>query len=389
MGLQPSVAMAHGKESPCFSWVFCSMGLQPSIAMARGKEPSWQSPLELAGVKSRKRPVFEVALGNLESNAAGVNRICGLKLTLGSRVCALGAAGRIAVDLLLDQRKLKSGKVQRHENLHVVHLGPHLASDPSSVEEHLASCAVALATRPQVVVLDARSPCAAEAWNAAFEELLGEALQNFRGALVVAGEECPSLLESCECWSGTAGWLWQRQMTSRPELLEDLFAFEAEVEPEPALRREIKALGEAVFFGENIIEKALAKNWTLAVLVESIPSQQGTHAQTRRLCGFMCYRVRKSELHIARLAVVPQDRGRGHGKCLMQWALEKAAALPRSQCAWISLSSLDEAVPFYEQFGFTDMTCDDLDDNEHFQTWMELKNESIVPDDPVEETSEE
>lgn len=388
MGLQPSIAMARGKESPCFSWLFCSMGLQPSIAMARSKEPLWQTPLELAGVKSRKRPIFEVALGSLESDAVGINRICGLKLTLGSRVCALGAAGRIAVDLLLDQRKLKSGKVQRHENLHVVHLGPHLASDSSSVEEHLASCAVALATRPQVVVLEARSPCA-EAWNAAFDELLGEALQSFRGALVVAGEECPSSLEGCQCWSGTVGWLWQQQMTSRPELLEDLFSSEAETEPESALLQEIKALGEAAFFGENTVQKALDRDWTLAVLVEPIASQQGMHTQTRRLCGFMCYYVRKSELHIARLAVVPQDRGRGHGKGLMQWALEKAAALPRSQCAWISLSSLDEAVPFYEQFGFTDMTCDDLEDDEHFQTWMELKNESVVPDDPVEEASEE
>lgn len=360
--------------------------MQPSIAMARGKEPLWQSPLELAGVKSRKRLVFEVALGNLESDAAGINRICGLKLTLGSRVCALGAAGRIAVDLLLDQRKLKSGKVQRHENLHVVHLGPHLASDLSSVEEHLASCAVALATRPQVVVLEARSPCAAEAWNAAFDELLGEALQSFRGALVVAGEECPSPLEGCQCWAGTVGWLWQQQMTSRPELLEDLFSSEAETEPESALLQEIKALGEAAFFGENTVQKALDREWTLAVLVESISSQQG---MKRRLCGFMCYYVRKGEFHIARLAVVPQDRGRGHGKGLMQWALEKAAALPRSQCAWISLSSLDEAVPFYELFGFTDMTCDDLEDDEHFQTWMELKNESVVPCDPVEEASEE
>eukprot|EP00930_Biecheleria_cincta_P088899 TRINITY_DN78160_c0_g1_i1.p1 TRINITY_DN78160_c0_g1~~TRINITY_DN78160_c0_g1_i1.p1 ORF type:complete len:410 (-),score=85.33 TRINITY_DN78160_c0_g1_i1:294-1463(-) len=389
MGLQPSNAITCGKESLCFSWLLCSMRLQPSIALARGKEPLWQSPLELAGVKSRKRSIFEVSLGSLDSTSSGINRICGLKLTLGSRVCAIGAAGRIAVDLLLDQRKLKSGKVQKHESLHVVHLGPHLASEASSVEEHLASCAVALATRPQVVVLETRSSRAAEAWNAAFDELLGEALQSFRGALIVAGEECPSQLVDCQCWSGTAGWLWQRPMSPRPELLEDLFSSEAAAEPEPALLQEIKALGEAAFFGENLVEKVLDRGWTLAVLVEPIASQQGTHIQTRRLCGFMCYYVRKSELHIARLAVVPQDRGRGHGKGLMQWALEKAATLPRSQCAWISLSSLDEAVPFYEQFGFTDMTCDDLEDDEHFQTWMELKNESIVPDDPVEEGTED
>lgn len=387
--------MTYDKEPLCFSWLFRNMGLQPSTALARSKGPLWQPPLELAGVKSRKRSIFEVAFGSLEveEEVSGINRLCGLKLTLESRVCALGAPGRRAVELLLGQRKLKSGKVKRHENLHVVHLGPHLAA-ADSVEEHLASCAAALATRPQVVVLESRSSCAAEdAWAAAFDELLGEALQSFRGALVVAvDDECPKLLSQLhgfQCWSGKAGWVWQQPTSSRPELLEDLFASEVGNEPDPELLQDIKTLGEAAFFGENSVEKARDRGWTLAALVEPVDQQQTAPSQTRRrLCGFMCYNVRKSEFHIARIAVVPQDRGRGHGKLLMQWVLEKAAALPRSQCAWISLSSLDEAVPFYEQFGFTDMTCDDVDDDEHFQTWMELKNESVVPEVPDQDASE-
>lgn len=398
MGLQTSITMTDAKESPCFSWLFHNMGLQPSIAMALGKDSLWQPPLGLEGVKSRKKSIFEVAFGSLEveEEFSGINRLCGLKLTLESRVCALGASGRRAVDLLLGQRKLKSGKVTRHEKLHVVHLGSHLAAAGSdSVEEHLASCATALATRPQVVVLESRSACGAEAtWTAAFDELLQEALQHFRGALVVAADdECSKLcsqLNGFQCWSGKSGWLWQQPMSSRPELLEDLFSSDAGSEPDPELLQDIKTLGGAAFFGEDTVQKAKDRGWTLAALVEPVDQQPAVPPQTRRrLCGFMCYQVRKSEFHIARIAVVPQDRGRGHGKGLIQWALEKAAALPRSQCAWISLSSLDEAVPFYEQFGFTDMTCDDLDDDEHFQTWMELKNESVVPEVPDEDASED
>lgn len=74
----------------------------------------------------------------------------------------------------------------------------------------------------------------------------------------------------------------------------------------------------------------------------------------------------------------------------MTWILTKAAQMPRSKCAWISLSSLDTAIAFYEKFGFCDMTCDDIaEDEDHFQTWMELRNVSVVADLSELEASDE
>lgn len=107
-------------------------------------------------------------------------------------------------------------------------------------------------------------------------------------------------------------------------------------------------------------------------------------SEPKRFCGFICYHLstKSAEFHVARIAVIARSRGKGYGKHFMQWMLRKCALLPRTQCAWISLSALDEAVSFYEHFGFTDMTCDDIDDDEHIQTWMELKNISVAPDEP-------
>ena len=82
----------------------------------------WQKPRELPGVKSRKRPIFEISFGSLDvadADAGSRRRVfdssvrscCrGLKLTLESRVATLGPGGQIALQLLLGQLVLKSGK---------------------------------------------------------------------------------------------------------------------------------------------------------------------------------------------------------------------------------------------------------------------------------------
>merc|ERR1712118_43245 len=108
------------------------------------------------------------------------------------------------------------------------------------------------------------------------------------------------------------------------------------------------------------------------------------------LGGFICYRLPvapAAELHIARLAIWPGIQKGGYGQRLMFYILTKAARMSQSECNWISLSALDTAVPFYEKFGFTDMTIDEVEDPDHFQTWMELKNMSIVPAEEEEEAS--
>lgn len=342
-------------------------------------ESMWQTPRELSGVKSRKRAVFEIPLGSVDATSnAGIHRVSGLKVTLESRICALGPGGRLAVALLLGPLK---GKVQRHQGLQVAHLGSHLAGNEANIGEHLAAVKAVLETRPQVVVLDSEGT---SSWTAAFEMLLEarEGLHSFRGALVLmVEEESDAVKDLCtQRWRQGGSWLWQEAMKQGVQdlmVLEDVLEDSSD-DMETMLGR-VRQLSAEAFFGEDSVQKSHERGWSLCLLIDQTASEPAD-----RFCGFMCYQLssKSAEFHIARIAVIARSRGKGYGKHFMQWALEKCSLLPRSACAWISLSALDEAVPFYEQFGFTDMTCDDLDDDEHIQTWMELKNISVAPDEP-------
>eukprot|EP00439_Symbiodinium_sp_Y106_P002186 s9385_g1.t1 len=170
----------------------------------------WQKPRELPGVKSRKRPIFEISFGSLDvadadAGAGGVHRVSGLKLTLESRVATLGPGGQIALQLLLGQLVLKSGKVHRHEALDVCRLGTDLlaeaAKEPS--EYFLAAAKELNERRPQVVVLELGG---CPSWEEASAQLL-EALRGFHGAVVIATEEETDLVKSmCPvCWRNSAG----------------------------------------------------------------------------------------------------------------------------------------------------------------------------------------
>merc|ERR1711953_503495 len=127
-------------------------------------------------------------------------------------------------------------------------------------------------------------------------------------------------------------------------------------------------------FNEDSVEKSLKEGWLMSVLATSVP--QGG----RSLAGFICYRLdtASAELRVIRIAVPICIQKGGYGQHLMHYILTKAARMPQRECRWIALSALDTAVPFYEKFGFTDMTADDLEDPDHFQTQMVLKNLSIV-----------
>jgi len=135
--------------------------------------------------------------------------------------------------------------------------------------------------------------------------------------------------------------------------------------------------------GEMGIDKAHERGWETTLISEVLGDG------TSRLRGYICYELLpppRAEFHIHRIAMHEGHRGRGLGQKLMGWALDKAAHMPASKCKWISLGALQSAVPFYEKLGFFDMGCSEVDEE---QTWMELKNVSLVPDDEETDVEEE
>lgn len=365
-------------------------------------EVLWPSPLPLEGVKSRKRPVFGVARACFKSEGQqSVNTISGLKLTLESRVAAIGRVGSAAPDILLGVRQLVTGGgiVSRHDNLSILHLGPHLTllgNLEQSAEQYLVAVGDALKERPQVVILDEAAAAGNAAWSQAFSWLLNsDATWKFRGALVICvAEETPAMTQRCSHrWTGCAEWLWQEEITEDDnswEILEDVLDAGKEL-VDKAMLQEVCDIAHETFNGEDLMQLAEKKGWSLTLLTttsaapksstEGYPNEDSQPNCQRRLAGYICYAMRPGGyFHIDRIAVVSGLRKSGLGRRLMRWALETTASLPRSEVAWISLSAVDTAVPFYERFGFMDMTTDEVDDDEHQQTWMEIANISNVPE---------
>eukprot|EP00928_Gymnodinium_smaydae_P011210 TRINITY_DN14163_c0_g2_i1.p1 TRINITY_DN14163_c0_g2~~TRINITY_DN14163_c0_g2_i1.p1 ORF type:complete len:371 (-),score=64.46 TRINITY_DN14163_c0_g2_i1:326-1438(-) len=351
---------------------------------------TWAKPAPLEGVKSRKRELFgleacAIVIDDFEHSTSS------LKVTLESRIVAVGIEGRSLVEVLLEKRSLARGRVSRHEQLRVAHIGSHLAgASAASVEDHVASIEAVLREQPQVLVIDDVCACGDEAWAVVFAALMeGEAVRTFQGAVVVCvdDERKTSAFSRIERWTGAAGWLWQEKVEGDSlEILEDVLESGSESYSNMnALLTEASTLSQECF-SEDCVEKCRNRGWVLTLLTE--PGTDGT----RSLSGFICLRMpneRKNDLHIARLAVPRfERRSKGCGQRLMNFALTKAARLPQSECAWISLSALDTAVEFYERYGFCDMTCDAVDDPDHFQTWMELANKSVVEESEHDESEE-
>jgi GNAT superfamily N-acetyltransferase len=272
--------------------------------------------------------------------------------------------------------------MMRHDGLTVVHLGPQLLETPgASVADYLTAAKDALAKRPQVVILDEALVVGNEAWTSAFTALLGSgAMSAFGGALVICSAvETAAIKQICsQRWTGAAEWLWQESIKDDDglEVLEDVLSMPESMLEEPFMKQ-VHELAWKEPFVEDVIADCHKKGWTLTVLTRPGEGSEGG----RELGGFICYVIEKGSFKIARLAVQESLRKGGYGRRLMHWALEKSAQMPRSQVAWISLHALDEAVPFYENFGFTDMTCDAVEDEGHFQTMMELRNFSNVSED--------
>lgn len=351
-----------------------------------GSAMTWPIPQALEGVKSRRRPIFAASSASLAVAGEAVSQISGLKITLESRILAVGDAGRAAVELLLGERQLTHGRPSRHDGLRVARLGPLPLSSNSGYDSGAIATIIAdaLEQRPQVVILEER-PDAGEAWqNALLDILDGPQVRSFRGAVITSVQSCESKvgcasLALCrERWLGADGWLWQERVAADSlELWEDVLGEGDLFKNDPRLDKFLPGVAEMAthFFHEDAVAKCRDNGWKLSLLIDR-NAEEGAE-----LCGYMCHRPPrdgKTTMHVARLAVPAQRQCGGYGQHLMLWILRKAARMPHSECAWISLSSLDSAMEFYERFGFVDMTCDDHTDPDHFQTLMEMQNRSVV-----------
>merc|ERR1712110_1330110 len=98
------------------------------------------------------------------------------------------------------------------------------------------------------------------------------------------------------------------------------------------LLAETTELSKKRFSGEDAVEKAREKGWTLSLLISV--DAEGKKA----LRSFACYCLHGKEFHIARIAAEYGFRGAGLGTFCMTWLLTKAAEMPESKCAWICCS---------------------------------------------------
>jgi len=387
----------------------------------------WPAPAPLEGVKSRKRAIFEVRPGAEVPIGDGILLVAGtIALTLESRVAATSEAGAALVALLLGNGELTAGSVWRHEGIVVSRIGPDLAAATGGTAG--AALSAALERRPQVVILE-------EAhregdWVRTFHDILGsDALRTFRGAVVVwAAEETRAVRRACsERWAVVGEQLWQLEVELLgadvlvdPEetaetgadarevgtgagatvlaasessdaamaevIMGDFLVLEDALNGAAAcgsgtlaeLLEEVRILSDSCFKEEDSAKLAIEKGWSLALLASRCPDNMG-----KRLRGFLCHQVLpppRAEFCIKRIAVPEEHRGLGLGKALVRWAIGKAAQMPQSECKWISVSALNEAASFYEALGFTDMTCGEIDTEDGAQTWMEMKNVSLVPE---------
>jgi len=254
----------------------------------------------------------------------------------------------------------------------VVRLGPQaLAASRQMGCSYMDAVEAALQERPQVIVLDEALAQKDREWAETFRAILSsEAILAFRGAVVVAvADETHPLASLCtESWVASGGCLQQEPFL---EVIENVL--------------------EAGSGADELMEEALAidycqlRHWVdIAREKEqniTLFSSVGPDGK-KNLHGFLCHHMIESqgEFHIRFVFVPKPCRGTGLGARLVRWAISKANRMPEADCRWISLKAADDSlVPWYEKFGFTDMTCGQCDDED--EVWMELKNESISLDD--------
>jgi len=168
------------------------------------------------------------------------------------------------------------------------------------------------------------------------------------------------------------------------EILQELQPFAAATRASARMQRLVRATSELSreAFSSDVLEGVSRKGkWKLTLL--ALPDTAEAEADPwGGLLGFIAYKV-KTQVHcisIAKLAVVPEQRGRGHGHKLVHWLIDMAKH--RRDIMFVSLSSLPAAVRFYKHIGFRQIDVDlskldtSADDDEEFiegQVYMEYR----------------
>lgn len=332
----------------------------------------WPSPSPLEGVKSRRRCIFQLSCAETFSAGRTV-KLRNLSLSLSSRVIAVGVASPAAVDLLLD---IGNYTVQRHEDLKILHLGPSTLRTEGEATSYACAIASALIRdKPHVVVLDGSGILHDAEWQDAFNRLVHEPdMWNFPGAILVcAAEETDVLQRRCsERWIFELGEIRQRPCF---KISENVMSEGLDILQTDAAR--IAQIGKCTGYAacdlNYWIDKACANDWTVTRFdaggVDGTPSLRGL--------VFHHMIEGSAEFHVRFIFVPKEHRRAGIGGQLVRWVIGLAARMPQSDCKWISLEAADdELVPFYEKFGFFDMSCGRCDGDDG-QTHMEMPNVSV------------
>mmetsp|Transcript_98131 Transcript_98131/g.282104 ORF Transcript_98131/g.282104 Transcript_98131/m.282104 type:complete len:337 (+) Transcript_98131:112-1122(+) len=144
------------------------------------------------------------------------------------------------------------------------------------------------------------------------------------------------------------------------EILEAVQPFAPATQADSYLRRLIRATSDLSkeAFESDVLDGVSRKGkWKLTLL--SLP--RGSFPDDDPwggLLGFIAYKLKPAVqcVSIAKLAVVPEHRGKGHGHKLVQWCI--AMAKKQQNIIYLSLTSLPQAVRFYKQIGFRPVDVD-------------------------------
>eukprot|EP00746_Dinoflagellata_sp_MGD_P003071 gnl/MRDRNA2_/MRDRNA2_105986_c0_seq1.p1 gnl/MRDRNA2_/MRDRNA2_105986_c0~~gnl/MRDRNA2_/MRDRNA2_105986_c0_seq1.p1 ORF type:complete len:399 (-),score=123.13 gnl/MRDRNA2_/MRDRNA2_105986_c0_seq1:407-1603(-) len=155
------------------------------------------------------------------------------------------------------------------------------------------------------------------------------------------------------------------------EFLENVQPFSPETQASQRMQRLVKATTDLSMqaFNTDVIEKISRKSkYRLTLIVkpekdslDNDGADQNDEDPWGGLLGFISYRLfpELQCVSVAKLAVVPESRGLGHGSRIIDWIISHAKK--QKELCFISLSSLPTAIKFYKKIGFREVKDIDLD----------------------------